>query len=651
MSTGFIKDNKLTKEIPLVDVKYTHSLSIGQTGSGKTTSFIYPNLSYRLKLGHGILFFDIKGSEHKAVKVLAKEQNRLKDIVEIGKPWGEDINVIEELNDRSYSSLLTNLIGDPRNGGQNAYFYSGAIALGMGIFSILRLYSVISKEIKELDVEVEFELFENFSFEDIFKIARNIDTLYTFIQKSKKFIENIYDFLFINGDIYDTDKKNIYKNIALNYTQLKQQISNLKKYDVPYDERRDKEKFDSSLISIVNSLNEGFSFMVSASSKYISNKENPFDIVKALQNSKIVIINVRVIPDNILELLLEQIFDKLIDLNLIKEENRHPTSIFIDEAQRLINKNIPLDVLRSSKVDVVLAVQSELQLVSKFNSYEDWKQISVNISDKFAFRSSLFTNDNLSNFYMDTSNLNTFEYIKEHENKVKEAIPKFIDNAQLESVEYIYQNEILKLDGLSNNEIYSYDVTHFEKEREVKVYNIKTKQQFYKKLFTKKQDEIIDEVIKDFIKISLDKLIKKLNSKIEPKDWDILYHKLNIYNPLRYEESFYKSFNDRLELYLEVFEEEEIEIYLNEEVKLADLASSMELNGIFEDPKEYEIKLKLRDDIFELLDIKLNSMGLYIAKDESYYYLFNNKYAQKSLDEYEIMDDLIKYKIDENPPY
>ena len=77
-----------------------------------------------------------------------------------------------------------------------------------------------------------------------------------------------------------------------------------------------------------------------------------------------------------------------------------------------------MDVLRSSKVDVILTVQNEQQLVSKFNSREDWQQISMNIAQKFAFRSALFENS----FLVDTGDFKTFEYTKEYENKVYKAI-------------------------------------------------------------------------------------------------------------------------------------------------------------------------------------------------------------------------------------
>jgi len=107
---GIIKDHQLKEEVPLAKVNFTHSLCIGQTGSGKTTCFIYPNLRHRIELGHGVLFFDIKGDEHLAVKKLADESGRLGDVVEIGKPWGENINIMDSLNSRTFLRLVSQMV-------------------------------------------------------------------------------------------------------------------------------------------------------------------------------------------------------------------------------------------------------------------------------------------------------------------------------------------------------------------------------------------------------------------------------------------------------------------------------------------------------------------------------------------------------------
>jgi hypothetical protein len=477
MKLGLIKDDKLLEKIPLVEVRFTHSLCIGQTGSGKTTSFVYPNILERMKLKHGILFFDIKGSEHIAIKSLADESKRLDDIIEIGKPWGKNINILAEMNEVSFMRLLKVLIGMGKDGGgNNAYFYNAAQSLGLTLYSVFRTCKILIQEFNELDIDIDFFNKKVFTLEDIYKVIVDIDSLYSFLIKLDDFIDLVKNNIEKNSFLYFGDKKTIYKNIILNLVALEKYFKKLSPYYISSDERSDPSRFDKALMSVVNTLVDAFGFMVSSSSKYISVSIDALNIVDALQNKKIVIINVRVIPDSILEILLEKIFEQLIDLNIKNEEEREPISIFIDEAQRLINKDIPLDVLRSSKVDVILTVQNEQQLVSKFNSREDWQQISMNIAQKFAFRSALSE----SSFLVDTGDFQTFEYTKEYENKIYKAIPKFINQNEALKVEYKYQHEILKLSNLNKYEYLVYDVSHFEKEREVVVANLKTKKNIIK---------------------------------------------------------------------------------------------------------------------------------------------------------------------------
>lgn len=216
--------------------------------------------------------------------------------------------------------------------------------------------------------------------------------------------------------------------------------------------------------------------------------------------------------------------------------------LFIDEAQRLINKNIPLDVLRSSKVDVILTVQNEQQLVSKFNSREDWQQISMNIAQKFAFRSALFENS----FLVDTGDFKTFEYIKEYENKMYKAIPKFINQKESLEIEYKYQHEILQLPNLNENEYLVYDVSHFEKEREVVVANLKTNNKYYKKLFNDMEEEIVDKYIESkLIKIYESYIKKSINDNIDLKDWISLINDFGVINRDIYENSIVKNFKTK----------------------------------------------------------------------------------------------------------
>ena len=181
MKLGLIKDDKLLEKIPLVDVRFTHSLCVGQTGSGKTTSFVYPNILERMKLNHGILFFDIKGSEHIALKSLANESKRLDDIIEIGKPWGRNINILDEMNESSFMRLLKVLIGMGKDGGgNNAYFYNAAQSLGLTLYSVFRTCKILIQEFNELDIDIDFINKKIFTLEDIYQVIVDIDSFIAF---------------------------------------------------------------------------------------------------------------------------------------------------------------------------------------------------------------------------------------------------------------------------------------------------------------------------------------------------------------------------------------------------------------------------------------------------------------------------------------
>lgn len=541
MKLGLIRDETIIEEIPLVDVKFTHSLCIGQTGSGKTTSFIYPNLLERMKLNHGILIFDIKGNEHLAVKSLAKEAGRLDDVLEIGKPWGRNLNILKELNETTVNELLKSIIGAGNNGGSNAYFYNAAQTLGLNIYSVLKTISILIQEWGELGIEVDFLDKKEFSLEDIYRSSMGIEELYKFLKNVDSFNKDMTNKISENRYSYFGKNHNIFRNLILNKVSLDKNFEKLRPYFYDEDARKDNGNFDRSLISVITTLNDSLGFMSNQSSKYIASSDNPLNIVDALQDNKIIVINVRVIPDKILEILLEQVFEQLIDLNIKDEDQRHPTSIFIDEAQRLITKEIPLDVLRSSKVDVVLAVQNETQLISKFGSREDWQQISINIAQKYSFRSSLFTNESNS-FYPDTAQFNTFDFAKEFDNKIYRAMPKFMDKNELIQTEYEYQKNVLKIKELDENEYLIYDVTHYEKEREIIVKNKETNKKYYKKLFNYIEELLIDKYITDNLySITYEGYIQEqINKNIVKDIWNLLIENFGIVNKKIYEESILK---------------------------------------------------------------------------------------------------------------
>jgi hypothetical protein len=378
--------------------------------------------------------------------------------------------------------------------------------------------------------------------------------------------------------------------------------------------------------------------MATSSSKYISEKGNPLDIVESLQEGKIIIINVRVIPDVILELMLEQIFEQMIDLNLQSEEDKKPISVFIDEAQRLINKDIPLDVLRSSKVDVLMAVQSEIQLISKFGSREDWQQISVNIAQKFAFKSAYFGGDHLLSFYVETALLETFEYAKEHDPKKFRAIPLFLNKEDFNSVEHDYQHNSLKLKDIQKDEILFYDVVHFENEREIILINTKTSRKKYKKIFTEFQDKLILSEIKQYIKQPIEELIAR--DDMSKDQLQFIYDAYDIYNQSRLDDTFVAQFTNRNDAFTCVYEIGEQMRYHDSKDEIIDIFEYLEREHDEEtfqidEEDDDDMLIQINDESLEyMIQEALEINGIIITKKDNLYNVyFMHKISKYTIEE------------------
>lgn len=639
MSAGFIK-KELQQGVPLVPQKFTHALCIGQTGSGKTTSFIYPNLEERMRAGHGLLVFDIKGNEHRAIKYLAQKNNRLEDVIEIGKPWGKKINAIASMSEREFEELLVGAIGDVRYAGQNAYFHSGAISLGMNIFSILKTYQILDKEINiEYGADLRLK-YEQLSLAAIHKTSISISTVYDFLETLKENIDNLKYFIKeeLENDFEKVSKDMLFQNIILNYNYLSQSFYALSAYYVKESKRSLRENFDTSLIYVISSLHQAFHFMSMLSSSYITETTECFDIVKALQMRKIVIVNVRVIPDFILQIILQNIFENLINLNLKDHSQRTPVSIFIDEAQRLITKDIPLDVLRSSKTDVIMAIQSTFQLVSKFKNEGDWSQLSVNIGYKVAFKSPIYSSD-MNNFFADTNKLETFEYVKEFENSFYLAKPMFLDEHELKKADYAYQQNVLSIPYLEQDEYADYDVAHFEREREIVVKNTLSGQSRHFKLFSKVEQDFINNIIEDIKSSSKKIFFQNLSDeyKIKKLPYDVFEELLFFYdtNDIDYFESIFVGAFDSFGLLGKAlpYENSEAEdIIISKEALPSYILNKY---ATFEEIKE-EDKLKFEEVVRSAKNIlKANGFGILYAEFDENHYIFSETSASKREKDFE----------------
>ena len=102
MKMGFnTPKGKYIKNIE-VPKDFTNAIFFGRTGSGKTTGAILPVIQDRIKSDYGLLIYDFKGNLHLQTKYIANKFNRLDDVVEIGKPWGENINILKYLTTKQF---------------------------------------------------------------------------------------------------------------------------------------------------------------------------------------------------------------------------------------------------------------------------------------------------------------------------------------------------------------------------------------------------------------------------------------------------------------------------------------------------------------------------------------------------------------------
>ncbi|MCT7445065.1 type IV secretory system conjugative DNA transfer family protein [Aliarcobacter cryaerophilus] len=468
--------NKVKKEKELiVPKKYTHSCAVGQTGCGKTTSYIYPNLNERISNNNGILVMDYKGKEHNAVKVFANRHDRLNDVVEIGKPWGESINIIKYMSEANLEDFIVGILG--LNDGKNDYWSSAGTNLGIACLNIIGklenlindmnkldnkdsiIYNCFRTNLKDDNPDLGYlkgipivknlkSLYEITASTDSMKLfASNIDTLCCHIEEG---IGNTIFYDDVDMELDDIDIK--YKNILESFCLLEDSI---KKY-YPVLETFVKDKSNNNFTSILTAVNKP---LASYATKDYLNGDN-FDVIEALNNSKIVVINTQELSEEILSNYCYSIFKEL--QKRVTKNKVCDVSIFIDEAQRVVSKyfDLPIDVLREAKVELFLSYQNEDLMIEKLG-VSKYQSLYKNIAHRYLFK----------NNEIGLSNLKTFEYkdlSKNDIHKIRLSKPIFLNDIELFDVEKEYQDN-LKLHskyGIKEeykNSIILSDISQFEK--------------------------------------------------------------------------------------------------------------------------------------------------------------------------------------------
>lgn len=182
-----------------------------------------------------------------------------------------------------------------------------------------------------------------------------------------------------------------------------------------------KKDADAGRGAVLNHLN---SILIDVASKDFLNSSK-IDLVEELRVGKIVIIDVSTLNENSMNILNLAIYSKL-QKGLY--EDMKPVSIFIDEAQKVLNKDyLPqVDICRESKFEYIFATQDEILLQNKLGQNK-FEELYTNIASKYSFA----TNSNEIK--------NKFEYIDLNTNKKAIAIPMFFDNEDLIKVEHEFQ--------------------------------------------------------------------------------------------------------------------------------------------------------------------------------------------------------------------
>jgi len=483
---GFIQNSNdetpLTNSSIIVPETFTHSIAFGETGSGKTSSYIYPNLKNRIELGHGILLYDYKGKEHLSVKNLAHDMNRLNDVIEIGKPWGESINLIQKMDEDELDKFFDNIL---KHGEDSKYWQNSAKSLGQTILSVLKAIEGFATTLKSIDNQERKSIRAN-GFD--YPLQRN---LYTLVKVCKTF-ETLKSFI---SSLPNLEKKleRLIRTTAAEIIQTQGVDAKLKEKFIQLIHDQEILKItieinQNSLDSFGEDSNENLtqnimgsliSPLVSLSQNSAFNEDN-FDITKALNEGKIIVINVESLSNAVMESLNNTILYEL--SKRTKSLNINPVSIFIDEVQRVVSKStdLPIDVFREAKVDMFLATQNSALLKEKLKD-EKFDALMGNLTRKFYYKSS---NDEELETELSLKELDTFEYISSIDDYFKTHIssPLFLDDDKKRKIEFKYQKKLNVLnDYLYKHKdkavILEYD-SRLYKDNKIIAIDIKTKREY-----------------------------------------------------------------------------------------------------------------------------------------------------------------------------
>ena len=477
-------EEETTKKV-LMPCDFQHGICIGMTGSGKTASLILPVMKERLERGHGILAYTYKGHEHRKIKHLAKEAGRLEDVIEIGKPHGQYMNLMASLELNAVKQTLEELISglDSSNGD---YWTLAASRLGTNVVDILRKLHKVDTLIKNelgsatrirnvLVKECSNDAHPAMGYEypegepsfktlgEILKSPIALKRFYEGLENVTKNIRNVIkvkknisyrrrdyalfadeDDFMVEDSAKDKHWEAFAKKVAIAPLRLEKSIAPYKDYSIKTDS--DESSGNNGVLQILNNA-----VLSLANKDYINIAD--IDLLKSLNNGAIVIIDIEGIESDIHGVLLESILSKL--STRIRNGRPVPVSVFVDEANRVLlgDMDIHNDTLRESNVELILAVQNEEQMIEKFGETK-WKSIRKNFKH---------------NYWINQEHIITY-----NDDKSWKAEALLINDDSLVDAEYafntlfenqkIFEERFVFYADLPEKFVVEYDIVHFEKE-------------------------------------------------------------------------------------------------------------------------------------------------------------------------------------------
>ena len=406
----------------IIPCNFTHAAIIGETGCGKTTSMIYPNLLDRMQRGHGIFVFDYKGCEESAIMALAKRAGRLKDVVVVGTFLGEKINLIKDISGRDFKNTTSSLMKTI-----DSFWQEYGANLTLSIFNFLKTLSEFADVARKYNVR---------GFDTAIKLSGtypfNIHTIRNLTQellKFNEFLASVKSDLRPNPYWINGEKKEVRLRFKDLLTARQNLIDIMDRFDVTKAKDNEKIANDfrnlSIMATVINEL---------ADDETVNADKN--SISQYLNEGKIVVFNAINSSSQTLAMLLDSFIPSFI--KRAGGENLIPISLFLDETAKIAGKNSNFheEILRQSKVELILAFQNESTLKKELG-YDKYEALIGNMVDIYLMKNkSLFT---IGSGAVNCSRLKPFECLYDGERNLLK--PMFID--EVEKREAAYEFELI----------------------------------------------------------------------------------------------------------------------------------------------------------------------------------------------------------------